>query len=329
MKLGDKGIAVEDLQVQLNLVMANAFKGNFEPLEVDGDFGRKTESAFNRLIAYWGGNTHGQTGSYDNFVEQLAEQYSKLPRFVVVVDAGHGGIDPNTGVYTTPPENGKRYTHKGARLHFGKEVFYEGLSNRFMAAGFVDKLKAMGILVVKCYHPYLDWWGTNSNGTELMRRANYGMPYCKRGFVGLYHSFHSNAAGSSSMTQEQIDKIRGGIVFTGIGKTVSDKAAKLLLQEWIGVFGDNWCRFLDENKNGLEVATEDSDYEENFGVLRESERMAKAFGNDKWAAILQEAGFFTSRPEAEWLIQENTIELFVDCAVRAALKYMGIFFSIS
>ena len=63
--------------------------------------------------------------------------------FLVFVDGGHGGEDPETGEYTTP---GKRFYHEGCQLHKGG-WYYEGVENRIVAKRFMELLKEHGLRV--------------------------------------------------------------------------------------------------------------------------------------------------------------------------------------
>jgi len=328
------------------------------PLLIDGVCGAKTMDVAHEFGVRNGFPHVVATGIREDFWAALEATYNKCPKFVIITDAGHGGIHPETKQYMTPPENGKRYTHKGARLHFGADTFYEGYENRILANAFEKEMEKYGVLVHPCYHPYLDWWGTNSNSQELARRANFAEPYLKRGFVGYYHSFHSNAIGKKVKnkagevirirTQEEIDQTQGGIVFTAPGVTLSDIVSTYLIEEWKKEIGDEWVWNKNENPDGDEANTTESDYEDKFAVLTGSEALASKYaaytvnaysGECKrftdlvmdmkwrgWAAILQEGGFFTSRIDAERIIQPGFRGNLVKCAVAAALRFYGLFF---
>ena len=70
---------------------------------------------------------------------------------VLFIDAGHGGIDP-IGRYTTAPS--KQYKFPSGFHQDG--WFYEGVSNRQIAAEFIAQASRMGFICIPVYHPYKD-----------------------------------------------------------------------------------------------------------------------------------------------------------------------------
>ena len=87
-------------------------------------------------------------------------------KFIVFVDAGHGGIDPKTGKYLTA---GKRAYHAGSPMHDGKGNYYEGVENRIVTDLFCAELAANGIQSVRVHHPFQD--SQDGGSAELQRRA--------------------------------------------------------------------------------------------------------------------------------------------------------------
>ena len=198
-------------------------------------------------------------------------------RFVVFVDAGHGGINPQTNLYTT---SGKRAYHAGLPLHDGKGNYYEGVENRIVAELFIDLLIKEGINFVRTYHPYED--SEDGGIAELKRRAALVNAYLKSGFNGYLHSFHSNAIGGAN-TPAKIEATTGFAVYTTVGTTFSDKIADQHWQHTQTAF-PAWNVRRDRVDG-------DNDYEENFLILRDS----------NCPAILEEFGFHTSKQDVQFI----------------------------
>ena len=145
----------------------------------------------------------------------------KPKNIVLYVNAGHGGMHPDSGNYMTFPTDGKKY-------HFTKDVAntqvyyysaYEGETNRIFAQMMIDIAKEKGIEVVETYHPYLDRYNS-----ERLRIANDHWRTAKtQGKFGLWFSWHSNAVGMSDKGPGY--SARGASIFTSGGSTLSDKLA--------------------------------------------------------------------------------------------------------
>jgi N-acetylmuramoyl-L-alanine amidase len=130
MKKGDKGNKVKNLQRKLNKIMSVA-------LVVDGHFGQDTYLIVLRFQEQNNLTMDGIVGrvtmsAINNQYIQMMESSNLMTfgknRFVVFVDAGHGGID-DSGRYTT---SGKRAYHDGVELHDNGN-YYEGYENRIIA----------------------------------------------------------------------------------------------------------------------------------------------------------------------------------------------------
>jgi N-acetylmuramoyl-L-alanine amidase len=103
-----------------------------------------------------------------------------MKQTVLIIDAGHGGVDPS-GKYTTFPS--KCSKHEG-QWHF------EGVTNRQFAAQFIEEASKLGFLCIPVHHPYKDF--SLQSRTDL---ANY---YAKVYESTVFLSFHSNASTNNS-----------------------------------------------------------------------------------------------------------------------------------
>lgn len=127
-----------------------------------------------------------------------------MKKTTLIIDAGHGGINPENGEYTTLAYWGKKTNH-GNNYEFHKNGwFYEGVSNRKYADDFCIKAISKGYNVVKIYHQYLDW-------TLAERCALENKYYNAFDKNTLLLSFHSNAISMDSFPQ---NKARGFTIHT-------------------------------------------------------------------------------------------------------------------
>ena len=104
------------------------------------------------------------------------------------ISAGHGGIDPNDGLYTTKrDQNAKYFRHQnGKRYHRGGEI-YEGVTNRSIVAEFIVQATRAGYHCVPVFHEWRD--------TPLKTRTTFANETARAfSYDSIYLSFHSNAA---------------------------------------------------------------------------------------------------------------------------------------
>ena len=74
-----------------------------------------------------------------------------MKQTILYIDAGHGGLDPMTGEYLTPPSDGKKCQHNNGKAYHGNGWFYEGHFNRQIASEFIkEKLGLMEMSYI--YH---------------------------------------------------------------------------------------------------------------------------------------------------------------------------------
>ena len=290
--------SIKNLQYKLKKVLNQS-------LSVDGVAGPSTKKAVQLFQSLYGLEVDGVAGAktkskLDQVYLMMFQENSNLlhfggKRFVVFVDAGHGGIDEN-GLYVTP---GKRAYHEGEEMH-ERGHYYEGFENRLIAEAFIDACNSYGIMCIRTYHPYKD--------TPLSERAEIVRSWLRRGYYGYLHSFHSNAI-SSSNSSEKLDATRGFMVFNTTGNNFSDQIATRHFDNVKAVVGvGNW-NYRSQDSDG------DVDYEVNFQILRETD--LKEFYS--FGAILEEWGFHTSKTDAKFIIDPINRKKRVEAALRTAL----------
>jgi N-acetylmuramoyl-L-alanine amidase len=300
MKKGATGNNVKNLQYKLSKLIG-------KPKIIDGEFGANTESAVKLFQFENGLAVDGYAG-----IKTLAlidkvynKTYSKMKhllhfgkkRFVVFVDAGHGGIDDN-GKYVTP---GKRAYHKNSELH-SKGHYYEGLENRIVAEQFIEECANNGIMCIRVYHPTKD--------TRISERTKIIRDYLNRGYYGFMLSFHSNAISTRNKAKKVIDSTVGYMVFTTPGLSFSDEIASVHwhnVQKEIG--SDKW------NFRKQEAKDLDPDFEANFQILRETDKEEFYW----FGAILDEWGFHTSETDCNFIVSQASRASRVKASFKTAL----------
>lgn len=293
---------IKDIQVKLNKIL------NIK-LVVDGDYGPSTTFAVKLFQKKYNLIQDGILGPITN--ARINKEFDKLSksantllsfnkeRFVIFVDAGHGGIDDNE-VYTT---SGKRGYHLGLDLHDGAN-YYEGLENRIVAEQFIEECTKLGIMCIRTYHPWKD--ASLGYRTELVRS------YLKRGYYGYMHSFHSNAIAESN-SKSKLSNTRGFMSFNTKGDSFSDEISTIHFNNVKRIIGkDNWV-FRTQSMDD-----EDVDFEVNFQILRETD--LPCF--DNFGSILEEWGFHTSDIDTQFII--NTRNERVQAAIDTAIEVKKI-----
>ena len=300
-----KKAAIKNLQYQLRKVLNIS-------LSIDGDYGPSTTRAVKSFQVshnlYMDGIAGAKTLArlYLVYIKTFQQNSNLLHfgqrRFVIFVDAGHGGIDEK-GRYVTP---GKRAYHKDLTLH-ERGHYYEGFENRLTAEAFIEACTKKGIQCIRTYHPHKDW--SLSERTELIRS------YLRRGYYGYLHSFHSNAISSKNSAAKLRDTV-GYMVFSTIGTTFSDEIAAQHFQHVQGTVGANNWNYRTQQKDG------DVDYEVNFQVLRETDLFEFT---DHFGAILDEWGFHSSSKDVQFITNPDTRLKRVEACLKTALWVRGQF----
>lgn len=251
---------------------------------------RKVGKSSIATTAKWSDGTQSNVLISGEIVEH---SISDVPKYVIYLDAGHGGVDVD-GRYTT---RGKSFKHSKGEFHDGT-MFYEGVSNRLSADILKPMLESEGFEVVVIYEPVAD-----ISLTERVNRANSHWRNGKR--PGLLISLHSNA-----VSAERAGQARGFLVYTSVGETPSDVIAHDLLDEYEKIFPNLRVR-RDSRNSG-------PDYEANFTMLSRT----------VMPAILPENLFFDNYDDAVLLMSKEYhkgyCQALVNTCIKARNRYYGI-----
>lgn len=214
--------------------------------------------------------------------QETPEPVRKYDDYMIYVNAGHGGIHPETGEYRTFKSHGKFYEFTDGA---GNIIFksFEGETNRLIAEKFIRLLELEGIPYMRVYHPFED-------RTNQERTAIANAHYQSKSPLGLWLSFHSNAFGISSRGPSQSP--RGFSIFTSRGATLSDLVADVWFVEHQKLAGNSI-------QYRLDLSDRDKDFEADFHELIWT----------NMPAVLVENLFFTNIEDARLLYSEAYQEL--------------------
>ena len=210
-----------------------------------------------------------------------------MKRKLILLDPGHGGIDPITEQYTTAPN--KMAHHAGEQMH-KNGWFYEGAWNRFFALELGAVLAESGIQFLYTI-PFERWHEDVSLG-ERISYANW----LHQMHDVLFISIHANAHDGT---------VRGLQVHTSPGETRSDAIAQELWNEVQQEFGSMITMRSD-------VSDGDADFENKFKVLTQT----------RCTAILTENLFFDNTEDALLLMDANFVERLRWCYFRVCVWWV-------
>ena len=203
----------------------------------------------------------------------------------IILDCGHGGIDPKTGKYTTA---GKKALHPGYIFH-NDGWFYEGVFNRQMGRKVAKLLEAASVPYMFVNHEHQD--------NSLVDRVNRANAH-HRTTPSIYFSIHANAANT---------RARGFEVFTSVSasKTSQDIATDI----YEGVEG------MTQYKLPMRKGAGDEKFKrQNFYVVRHT----------VMPAVLVECGFFDNYEDAMLLnnceFQTDMAAIFAKVLIEYAKK---------
>lgn len=198
------------------------------------------------------------------------------PITVLIIDRGHGTCNDKVK-YPTPG--------KQATLPSGLHV-YEGFENEKYAKAIANWGEKAGYKIVFTVEP------SDPTDLPLSNRVAFANKLLEKA-TAIFISVHNNAGGG---------KGEGTEIFTSKGKTSSDLYAEKMIN----------CvkEILPTRKLRIDVSDGDSDKEENFYVLK----------NTNMPAVLLEIGFFDNEVDYKWLSNPLTITSFSRAIVNGVTK---------
>lgn len=206
----------------------------------------------------------------------------KQSNYLWVIDAGHGGVDPKTGIYSTAPS--KMFDHGNGVL------VREGVLTRIVAEGVALAATNRGWDVVLTYDTVLDW-GLSKRCQIASRAAT------KEGVrKAIFLSIHYNAGPSANLG-------KGWEIYTSPGQDDSDPVADVFYRHAQRMLP--WMTFRSDK-----ISDGDVDKEAKFFVILPS-------NNACHARVLTENGFYTDINEAKWMLTKEGQQAVIDLHVNA------------
>lgn len=200
---------------------------------------------------------------------------------VIILDAGHGGINPTTKQYVTP---GKR-----SPIWPDGSVYFEGVGNRNVVELTARILVAKGVKVLYTVSP--DNW----KDVSLRERVRVADDHFRLNPGAVLISVHSNGSDNPSA---------GGFeVFTSPGQTKSDRLADVWFKEHQKMFP--------QLKPRPDTTDGDLDKEAKFTVINDT----------KCPAILIETMFHTNPKECKILQSTEGVRDVATAIVNAVMKW--------
>lgn len=201
--------------------------------------------------------------------------------FLLILDAGHGGVNPETGEYTTAPA--KMWEHDVGEFHEGSK-FYEGVFNRELAARVLEKAKRLHIPTVTTHDTFRD--------TPLSERVSKANFYHRVQPNSLFVSIHANASATHTA--------RGTEVYTSPGETRADVYAMHYWSSLRDLFG---------KRSKIRFREGHPDKEANFYVVTRT----------TMPALLVETLFFDNLDDALLLMQDDVQNIFAEAIIQASI----------
>lgn len=219
----------------------------------------------------------------------------------IILDYGHAEKTPgkHSPLYSTTPEKYREFFL--GKPEFGKDRYYEYLSNRIIGRKIYSALSCAGYSVHETISDIQS--PIDVSLLERVRRTNsicakYGAGNC------IFLSIHSNAAGNGNWMNA-----RGWSVWTTKGQNNSDKLATSLYRVAEKYFlGDG-------QKLRKDMSDGDPDWESNFTVIKGA----------NCPAILTESFFYDNMDDLMYLMSDKGIENIVKVHVEGIQNYINTY----
>ena len=271
LKKGDKGDEVKILQELLNKAGYN--------LVVDSDFGNKTH---NSVLAYQKSKSlvaDGVVGpkTWEALDVKEGTSSKKVKDIHIILNYGHSKLTAGkrSPLYSTLPKDYQDYFRQFPE--FGKDRYYEYLSNRVIGRQIANTLKERGWNVHEIEQTAANGVNQIVNATNKIC-SQYGASNC------VFVSVHSNAAPSKTNGWAEA---KGWSAYTTKGQNKSDKLANYMYKYAEQEFVDRKIR-----KN---TSDGDPDQEENFGVIYSA----------KCCGVLTENFFYNDKDDLKYLVSKK------------------------
>ena len=290
-KKGSKGDAVKTLQQALNI-------------SVDGDFGPKTDAAVrefqksHNLVA--DGIVGAKTWAALGVGEKINPVRPHREKIHIIMNYGHSAATPGkrSPMYSTLNKKDQLYFQQYPQ--FGKDRYYEYLSNRVIGRQITASLRERGWHVDEIEQVAAD--GLTEINTMTRKLVNeYGAANC------IFVSIHSNAAVANNNGWANA---KGWCVYTTKGQDKSDKLA-----DCISKYADEYFVKQDGRRVRKNTADGDPDYEENFSVVANAKKLGIA-------GVLTENFFFNDVDDLKYLVSEQGQNSIVRAHVMGIEDYL-------
>ena len=232
---------------------------------------------------------------------------------IIYVRAGHSGIDPKTGLYLTKEDsNSKWYDHKNGKTYHKGSQFFEGESNRDIAAEFIKQATASRFHVVPIHHPYLDF----SLGEYCDEANAHAKKHTTPSSPAIFLDIHSNASGSGKARGMTTLYYPGYIdKNTGLAVDRPSRGGKLLAESMSSCVNPLFLEYGSDYKQSVRP-----------GWMYKGNKPYAVYymlQNTNMPSIIIENGFFDNEKDADLLMNHEFCVELVAQMVRGVQRYFN------
>lgn len=277
LKYGSKGEEVKTLQRKLGVYP-------------DGDFGNKTLAAVkefqkkNGLVAdgIVGAKTWEALNKINTSTTDTKPRQS-INNVHIIMNYGHSKSTPGkrSPLYTTLSKDEQKYFAQFPE--FGKDRYYEYLSNRVIGRQITSSLRERGWNVDEIEQVGANGLTEINNATSKLVQK-YGAANC------VFISVHSNAAPAKDGGWANA---KGWCIYTTKGQDKSDKLADCIYK-----YADEYFVKQDKRNIRKNMTDGDPDQEENFSVIWHAKKLGVA-------GVLTESFFYNDKDDLKYLVSKQ------------------------